>query len=162
MKNILLTALAFILFCPLLHADNDQLGRPVPVDLQWESLSQGMQLAWELEFLSTNQKYRLAIYLKNTSNSAKYFTMSGRDRGFRFFYTDSQGVQHDLHSPSMVVSASTFPLKTGQVVHLPIDLDSADLAILKANPIQCSIQLGQVTTDESTLTSSPRQFSVSQ
>ncbi len=165
MKTHLYAIFAFLFFafaCPLLKGEEDIMGIPVPANLAWESLPQGIEMSW---VLGDGEKsgWWLRVYLKNTSDSVKDITVEGQDRGLRFFSTDSQGVQHNLHPKPLVVSPHTVKIEPGKIITLHIQISSTDLLFLNANPIQCSIPLHDSATHRTyTLISAPRQFSINQ
>ena len=160
--HILLTLLVFALVCPLLKGEEDISGIPVPANLEWESLSQGIEMSWVLGD-SEKSGWWLRVYLKNASNSVKDITIMGQDRGLSFFFTDSQGVQHNLHPKPQIVSPHVMKIEPSEIMTLHIQISPVDLLFLNANPVQCSIPLHDPATDQTyTLISAPRQFSTSQ
>ena len=163
--------LCFLLFLSMaafqIKADNglpaDE--APIPPE-QWETYAtEGISVAVVLRTEKSNDKLTdiLLIYIKNISTDEKNSASGGHDDGCRIFYTDGDGIRHDLHPINpynkIVLKLSVHKIPPGDLDIIKIDLSPSDVIFLTSHPIQCNFSVWDSTKNvRNEITTAPKRF----
>ncbi len=141
-------------------------------DDQWETHTDaGVALDMVLYTNATKDSkriYRMLIYIKNISTVNKTYFYSSYDHGFRYFYTDANGIQHDMHPhiPAAIRSftgAFSIEIAPGKIAPTWVELTANDLTFVTSHPIQCTFVItDEVTNRAYKVTTFPKTFSIPQ
>ncbi len=103
------------------------------------------------ETTKTEGTYYLILYVKNIATTQKEYALGGPDDGIRYFYTDAQGVQHDLHPLKSVfiqTRLSEIRIAPSKIITLRVKLDNDDLHFVESHPIQADFLIFDVYTKQ--------------
>jgi hypothetical protein len=136
-------------------------------DSAWELYGEGTDFASVLMLDKSNQPDYLTVYLRNHTSSPIQIFSSG-PIGFQLFFTDSQGVSHDLHPYTLDYytrphSAVVEIVTPGAICSFQIGLSAADAAIMKSYPLQCRFRIINTDTKATyNIVTSPKTYSFPQ